>query len=264
MPELAEVAWFARQWAPGRGARVTEVLCRGDARVFRAVDVRALRAGLEGRRLTEMRTHGKQMLFGFEGVFLGVHLGMTGELRVAPGDHEPGRHDHLVLRQSRRSLVFRDPRMFGSLKFHPGPVEPPWWTDLPPDILSRGFTLRLLAAAARRRKASPLKAFLLQQDVFPGIGNWMADEILWRCRLPPSRRTGTLDNNESSMLWREVRRLCRDALRSVGEDWGDPPESWLFQHRWKAGGRCPRDGSVLRREEIGGRTTAWCRECQGK
>ena len=262
MPELAEVAWFARQWEPGRGSRVSAVYCRPAARVFRTTDAAALRRGLTGRRLTGIRTHGKQMLFDFEGAFLGVHLGMTGELLVAAEKHPPGRHDHLVLRQAGRSLVFRDPRMFGCVRFEAGPDEPAWWTALPPSILSEAFTRQLLESAARRRRGSPLKAFLLDQDIFPGIGNWMADEILWRCRLAPATKAGSLKNNEIITLRRETRRLCRQALKLIGQSWEDPPKTWLFPHRWKDGGRCPRDGAPLQRAEIGGRTTAWCPRCQ--
>lgn len=262
MPELAEVACFARRWEPGRGSRVTAVHCRDVARVFRTADTDALRRGLTGRRLTRIRTHGKQMLFTFEDAFLGIHLGMTGELLVAPPTHTPGRHDHLVLRQSDRSLIFRDPRMFGCVRFETGPMEPSWWSELPPEVLSPAFTVHLVESAANRRRSSPLKAFLLDQAIFPGVGNWMADEILWRCRLHPADRVSSLNSNEIITLRKEVRHVSRAALRVLATEWSDPPPSWLFLHRWKDGGRCPRDKAPLRRADIGGRTTAWCPKCQ--
>jgi formamidopyrimidine-DNA glycosylase len=262
MPELAEVAWFAQQWSPGLGGCVTKVLCRPQARVFRSADPAVLARGLTGRRLRQIHTRGKQMLFVFENASLGVHLGMTGELLVESRNHEAGPHDHLVIRQARRSLVFRDPRMFGVVRFHGGSDLPPWWTKLPADILSAEFTQDAVARYTARRANAPLKALLLQQEMFPGVGNWMADEILWRCRFHPSRKSGSLKHNEVTMLWRETRKLCRQAMRIIGGSWGDPPASWLFPHRWQDGGRCPRDQTALRREEIGGRTTAWCPICQ--
>ncbi|MBJ7327980.1 MAG: Fpg/Nei family DNA glycosylase [Chthoniobacterales bacterium] len=261
MPELAEVAWYAERWSPGLGERVIGALCQERARIYRSADARQIQRELKERRLTVIKTRGKQMLFVFGEVSLGLHLGMTGELLVAGAGYEPGRHDHLVLRQKRRSLVFRDPRMFGALKFAPSP-DPEWWVALPPDISSRKFTHRAVEDYLHRRKKSPLKAVLLQQDRFPGIGNWMADEVLWRCGLHPSRRAGTLSKTESLRLWRETKKLCREAMRIIGRTWDDPPQSWLFHHRWQPGGKCPRDGTLLVREQIGGRTTAWCAECQ--
>jgi len=263
MPELAEVAFYSKKWAPGLGDRVMEVICRERARIYRTAEVAEIQRGLKGQRLTEIRTRGKQMMFVFERASLGVHLGMTGELLVVARGEEPQRHDHLVLRQAKRSLVFRDPRMFGSVKFAMT-VEPAWWTALPPDVLSRAFTKEAVLRYAGRRAGLPLKAFLLQQEMFPGVGNWMADEILWRCGFRPGRRTGTLKRNEVVALWTETRRVSRTAMRIIGESWGDLPKSWLFHYRWRDGGKCPRDGTTLRREEIGGRTTCWCVKCQTK
>lgn len=262
MPELAEVAWFAKQWSLGVGHKVTEVLCHERARIYRSANAAEIRRRLPGRRLTEIRTRGKQMLFVFEGSSLGLHLGMTGELLTEGKDHKPGKHDHLVIRQAKWSLVFRDPRMFGALRFEANTAEPAWWQAMAPDLVSAAFTREVLEDFLRRRKARPMKAVLLMQECFPGVGNWMADEILWRCRIHPSRTAGALSKAEVDDVWRETRKLCRDAVRIIGKNWGDPPKSWLFPHRWRAGGKCPRDGKILLREEIGGRTTAWCPLCQ--
>jgi formamidopyrimidine-DNA glycosylase len=263
MPELAEVAFYSKKWAPGLGARVVEVVCRERARIYRTAEPAKIRRGLKGKKLTGIETKGKQMRFLFEEASLGLHLGMTGKLLVKKGDHEPGKHDHLVIRQEKRSLVFRDARMFGALKFA-AKAEPDWWTNLPPEVVSRGFTLKVVTDYLRRRKGSPLKAVLLQQERFPGVGNWMADEILWRCKLHPARKAGTLDAEEMEIFRRETKQLCRDALRIIGAKYGRPPASWLFRHRWRRGGKCPRDGAILMRATIGGRTTAWCPECQKK
>ena len=162
MPELAEVAFYSRKWAPGLGDRVTEVICRERARIYRTALPAEIRRGLEGKKLTGIETKGKQMRFVFEKASLGLHLGMTGKLLVKSKDHEPGRHDHLVIRQTKRSLVFRDARMFGALKFDPC-EEPDWWVTLPPEVVSRSFTFKLVSAYLRRRNGSPLKAVLLQQ-----------------------------------------------------------------------------------------------------
>ncbi len=152
--------------------------------------------------------------------------------------------------------------MFGVLRFDEMTPEPDWWRSMPPDILSDGFTKDAVGDFLKKRSGSPLKAVLLMQECFPGVGNWMADEILWRCRIHPARRAGILFKAETESVWRETRKLCRQAMRIIGTNWGDPPKTWLFPHRWRAGGKCPRDGKILQREEIGGRTTAWCSLCQ--
>ena len=113
-----------------------------------------------------------------------------------------------------------------------------------------------------RHGRAPIKAVLLLQSGFPGIGNWMADEILWQSKIHPGRPAGKLRPAETRKLHAKIQSVCRAALRTVGENDGDLPKSWLFHHRWERGGHCPADGSALRRGHCGGRTTCWCPSCQ--
>lgn len=90
----------------------------------------------------------------------------------------------------------------------------------------------------------------------------MADEILWQARISPKRLSGKLSEEEIHTLWEKTKFVCEEAVRIVGKDWGDLPEDWLVNHRWKHGNDCPRCGLALARAEIGGRTTCWCKKCQ--
>jgi formamidopyrimidine-DNA glycosylase len=263
MPELAEVEFYRKQWRRGLKQRILAVELHPASRIFRGADTEALRRALTGTVLVNSEAHGKQMFFRFSGnAWLGLHLGMTGRLRVEPPGAAAGRHDHLLLRQRRQCLVFSDPRQFSRARFHRGRTPPPWRTNLPPSILSNLFTPGAMERFLRRHGRSPLKAVLLRQDGFPGVGNWMADEVLWRAGLRPSRPAGRVKPAEAKKLYRELRRVCRGALRTVGRDYRDPPPTWFFHRRWRRGGACPRDGSPLRRAQIGGRTTCWCPSCQ--
>lgn len=266
MPELAEVEFFRRRWSAGHGARVLAVHAHDRARVFRECDVARLKKKLIGARLLGSATTAKQMLFRFSsGRWLGVHLGMSGELRVEPSDYAPAKHDHLILVQRQRQLVFNDPRMFGGVLFSTGRTAPDWWTRIAPAILSDQFTGKAVADFLRRRARAPIKAVLLMQERFPGIGNWMADEILWRAAIHPARPAGSLTPTEVRTLHHECRMVCRLALRTIAGVGGRLPpnlnvripKTWLFWHRWEDGGRCPRTRVPLARATIGGRTTCW-------
>jgi len=262
MPELAEVAYFVQRWNPGLGQRILEVQLHPRARIFRGQDTGKLVQAIGKTRLVESMTRGKQMLFCFEKATLGLHLGMTGELRCEPGNFQPAKHDHLVLKQRDRSLVFSDPRLFGRVLFEPGPQLPEWWQLLPPDLLGKAFLPSNTARFLQRRARAPIKGVLLMQECFPGIGNWMADEILWRSGLHPAKPAGQIEGPAAIALHHKIRKVCREAMDTIGKDWSDPPDSWLFNHRWKRGGHCPRCLSALLRETIAGRTTCWCPSCQ--
>ena len=263
MPELAEVEYFRKRWDPGLGQKILRVDLRPEKRIFRGADPAAMRRALTGVLLLSSEANGKQMLFRFShGLWLGLHLGMTGRLVAEQASFVPGKHDHLIMAQRRQVLVFSDARQFGRVRFHRGASPPPWWSALPAALTSPGFTPERMGTFLNRHPKLPLKAALLLQEGFPGIGNWMADEILWRAGIRPAQKAGRLTEAGRQKLWKEIRFVCREALETIGKDFSDPPPGWLFHARWGRGGRCPKHQETLERKTIGGRTTAWCARCQ--
>jgi formamidopyrimidine-DNA glycosylase len=263
MPELAEVEYYRKQWDPGIGQAITSVAVHGDKRVFRCTNVRALQTILKGARLLGSEASGKQMLFRFskEG-WLGIHLGMTGKLHTDSSQFRPGKHDHLVLFQGERVLVFSDMRQFGLVRFEQSANPPEWWSGLAPSISSNSFTLERMRDFLQRHPKLPVKASLLLQAGFPGVGNWMADEILWFARINPHTKPDDLSPEQLRKLWKAIRFVCREAIERIASDFSEPPKGWLFHERWSANGHCPRDKSLLHRETIAGRTAVWCDRCQ--
>jgi formamidopyrimidine-DNA glycosylase len=263
MPELAEVEYFRRQWNAGIGHRVIKIALHSGKRIFRGTNTRALREELAGEHLLTSEARGKRMLFRFSNEnWLGLHLGMSGKMQVAHPDFRPQKHDHLVLYQRERALVFADARQFGRVQFHHGKTAPTWWENGVPEIVSAKFNRAFLDRFLDRHRKAPIKAVVLMQSGFSGIGNWMGDEILWRARILPSKRAGKLSAGERDELFRATRLVARESLRIIGPDDSTLPRTWLIHERWRAGGKCPRHKTFLRRAVIGGRTTAWCPRCQ--
>jgi len=282
VPELAEVELARRLWEPAIGRRITAVETHPRARIFRDCSAEAIESALAPTTLTASRAHGKRLFFSFSPppatrsspptIHLELHLGMAGRLFAAPPDAPAEKHDHLLLRTSSLAFVFSDYRQFGRLSLHQGQAP---WTTLPPQPLDSAFTRRHVTQLVSRRARRSLKALLLDQRSFPGIGNWLADEICWRLPCHPATPAGEID---PAHLWRVIRRVCRGALRHVADrnparDAAGgfspgryvervPPPTWLFQHRWRPGGTCPRCRSSLARSTIASRSTAWCPKCQ--
>ena len=271
MPELAEVELARRQWAAFHGDTILNVDVHPKARIYRDCPSPALRI-LEGKTLLSSRAHGKRMLFTFApDLHLEVHLGMSGKLSTAAADHEDHKHDHLILRTRKAALIFNDYRMFGRVTLHD--CDDPW-ADFPPQPQDSKFSLTRVRKLIERHPKKLLKALLLDQNACPGVGNWMADEICWRLGLYPGVATAKLDPGS---LRKEIRFVTLGALKHVAEKnttasrdgfapgsyvTNVPPQPWLFQHRWKKGGTCPKCKTDLARDTIATRTTAWCPACQ--
>ena len=261
MPEILEVEQYrtlAEQALDRPIARVWMV----DSRYGRGgTTVPRLRTALVGRCFAEARRRGKLMLLDVkDGPTLGVRFGMTGGLVVDGREaldrlrYGPGVFDAKWVRArvsfgDGGELLVHDPRRFGSLELAPDEAR------LGPDALSVTLPqLRGALAMASGRGdalAAPLKARLMDQERLAGIGNLLADEILWRAGLDPSRRA-PLREEELRGLHRALRTTLRQLARRGGSHMGD-----LMEERHPAG-HCPMDGTPLLRDTVGGRTTFWC------
>jgi len=214
----------------------------------------ALAAAVHGRRLTALRRIGKLLLLDTDGPTLGLRFGMTGRLLVdgVPGveelQHASVRDvpawDRLVLGfVEGGELRVRDPRRLGGV-------------ILDPDEAALGVDAAGVRPAQLRDalagSTAPLKARLMDQARLAGVGNLIADEVLYRAALDPARPAGSLGPKEVRRLHRHLRSTIDDLLSRGGSHLGD-----LIPSRGP-GGTCPRDGTPLVRRTVGGRTTWSC------
>lgn len=254
MPELPEVE-MARRLVEGVVGCVIERVAVPDPYLLkRGLSAAGARRALTGRTVTGARRRGKLLLVDTDGPVLGLHFGMSGRVLVdgqasveglvyAPNRELP-RWDRFVLGLSGgRELRLRDPRRLGAVL-----LDPPEHL-LGPDALE--VTEGQLAAALRNSPVA-LKARLMDQSRLAGVGNLIADEVLWRAGLDPARPAGSLSPTEVRRLHRHLRATVAELLARGGSHTGD-----LMPARG-AGGHCPRDGAPLVRRTVGGRTTWSC------
>ena len=273
MPELPEVE-CARRIATkvAQRRRIVEARCADDPIVFEGVAPARFRRALVGRRVRGVRRHGKHLWFELDRrPWPCLHFGMTGGFHTAPGgprvklkssrkrpDHAwPPRFTKLHLMfDDGGELVLADARRLGRIRLRQDPAhEPP--------ISLLGFDAhRALPTLARfrelvRHRGAPLKALLLDQGFAAGVGNWIADEVLYQARLDPRRRASSLSDAEIERMRSALRHVMNTAVR-LSNDSDRYPRGWLFHRRW---GKNPRavthTGERIRHITVGGRTTAW-------
>ena len=123
-------------------------------------------------------------------------------------------------------------------------------------------------AAALTRENRTLKRALTDPRLLSGIGNAHSDEILWRARMSPFRRTRQLSDQEMATL--------RDATRTELEEWiarlrdeaGDafPEKVTAFHPAMAVHGKfrepCPRCDTAIQRVVHGEREFNYCPTCQ--
>lgn len=255
MPEGVEIEIYRRQADAVVGRRIERVHTPDEWFLKHQTTAEELAAAAEGALITAARRIGKLLVLDLDTSHrLGLRFGMTGRLLVDGGaaieqlEYSSPRDDPAWDRFGLTfvdggGLVIRDPRRLGGV-------------ELDPDEDRLGFDVFSITAGQLRKRVTvgdvAIKARLLDQQRISGVGNLMADETLWRAGIDPARPAGSLDEKERRRLQRHLRSVAEQFLTDGGSHTGRLHEARV------RGGRCPRDGDVLLRRTIGGRTTYSC------
>jgi formamidopyrimidine-DNA glycosylase len=247
VPELPEAERARETLSSVLGRRIVAV-DDGDTYVCRPHSPGEIADALIGHRFVSAQRRGKFMWLETEdGPVLGLHLGMAGRIVLEDAGTHPRWDRFAVEFEDGSRFALRDRRRLGRAVLNPD------FSHVGPDA---ALATRAQFRAAVGRGHTPLKARLLDQKAVSGIGNLLADQILWQARLSPRRLTGDLSEEDLDALRREVRSAVRSAIRKGGAHTG------RFIAAREQGGSCPRCGHTLERAQIGGRTTYWCPACQ--
>lgn len=258
MPELPDVEGFRKVLESCAKGRVIQRVEVRDPGVLHGMSAPGLKDALEGRRFTAPERHGKWLLARTGGPTLLLHFGMTGRLLCARPEDAVEPHDRVLFTVARdRQLRYRDQRKLRGLWLAADESDVArLLDDQGPDALAVDRDEFEAALSARR---GSLKAALTDQSVLAGLGNLLADEILWRAGLRPTSRTNDLTEADRRRLYTHMRRTLRSAVTAGCVP---PRDSWLTGHRDTPSPTCPRCGTPLHRTRLAGRGTVWCPRCQ--
>jgi formamidopyrimidine-DNA glycosylase len=280
MPELAEVEAARRALERALlGRIISSAECSPDEIVLQGAAPEEVQNRLVGARVQAIGRKGKAFWIELEGRgAVCLHLGMSGSILTDVGGIRAavnyrqnkgggflpdGRPKHLKLLIEAEGVMAAmvDPRRLARIWTGDDPLRNPFVASLGPDAWSDLPSAEVLARMLARRKA-PIKAVLLDQAFLSGIGNWLADEILYQARIAPARPASSLAEKEITVLRGAIRSIL-DLACSVEADHERFPADWLFHSRWGgAKGSEWHEGRRIVREKIGGRTTAWAPDWQ--
>jgi len=275
MPELPEVETARRLIADLALGRPIVSVDDVDGFVCRPHSPAELRAALTGRMLTAAHRRGKTMWCDTSsdtsgpggspyrgpdlGPELGIHLGMSGRIVVvskdgwvAEGGDWPDRDeqphkaqwDRFALRFADGGrLALSDKRRLARIRLNPG------IDALGPDALQIS---QADFRAMITRGTTSVKARLLDQSKIAGVGNLLADQVLWQAKIWPATPVNHLRPRDANRLYRALRSVLESAVAKGGAHTGD-----MIAAR-RPGGTCPRCGAEMVHGTVGGRSTWWC------
>lgn len=239
-----------------------------------------------GEKILNLERRGKNILINLSGnKTLLVHQKLTGHLlygkwkmengnwkSVIPGPllNDPqNRFLHLIFDLSGgRQLALSDLRKFAKVLI--------WSTDqldqmadinkLGPDPLSSSFTFEKFRDIFKARRGK-IKQALMNQEIVSGIGNIYSDEILWEAGIHPLKPVEKLSKSELEKVFSATKKILKKAIEVKGDSMSDyrrpSGEKGGYQEIQSAyqmtGQKCrKKDGGVIKRTKLGGRSAHFC------
>lgn len=281
MPELPEVETVRLELTRVLvGKRVSKVYVDADDRiVFDKSSPAQVKKVLSGARVTAVGRKGKYLWLELDRrPWVILHFGMTGnaEILTDAGYVKAWGGDKLWAKRQQKlntgerprfcrlwlqmadgtQIAITDPRRFGRIRLAKDPLREAPVSLLGPDPLKEFPTFKTLKELLSRR-AAPIKAVLLDQGLFAGVGNWIADEILYQAGIAPKRLAKSLSADEIKKLRAKTLAIIRKAV-NLHADYDRYPRTWLFHDRWEKGKEAyTAHGYEIQFDTVGGRTTAW-------
>lgn len=171
---------------------------------------------LSGKTLVTIKRKGKMLDLIFDdGSHLLSHLGMTGTWLVGE-TIKATKHTHLTLKGPKHTLAYDDPRRFGHMYYYTAEEAKEKLAELGLDLTDPDFNLEYLTNAIKRYPERALKVTLLDQKLFAGSGNYIANEICARAGIRPTRKCKQVKKDEFPKILKAIKQVLEPALKSGG------------------------------------------------
>jgi len=200
--------------------------------------------------ITDFKSWGKHFLICFPGFTVRVHLMMFGSYRINSHTGKPARL-HLQFENG------------GELNFYACLlllIEEPLDTvyDWEADVLSPAWNPKKAIEKMKQQPGLLACDALMDQQIFSGVGNIIKNEVLFRTRIHPLSKVGSLPPNKLKELLNEAVNYSFDFL-----EWRKAnvlKKHWLAYHKKI----CPRDGAPILEADTGRsrRPSFYCDVCQ--
>lgn len=258
MPELPEVHGYKTYIeSTALHQKIVSFECRDERLIKKPKE--DFKQYLVGEELSAITRIGKYLFISTTGPkIVVVHFGMTGRPNYYKVIEERPKFGHIVLTFGNGfHLAFENKRKFG------------WW-DLIGSIAeykeahnlsddARDLSLEDFKISLANRKTH-IKKIIMDQSVAAGVGNWMADEILYQARIHPKKKVEVMAEKEIELVFDSMKKVIETAIANDAH-YSDFPEDFLIHSR-KEGATCFHTGATIEKIKLGGRSTYFSPEWQ--
>lgn len=257
------------------GKKIKRSVVADDAKVIDGVSPSDFEFSLTGKTIIAAHRKGKNMWiqldsppfpsfqFGMAGAVYIKGVAVTKYKRSAVNDNDewPSKYSKLFIElDDGLEVSFTDKRRFAKVRLLENPASAPPISELGPDALLEPMTEDELFKSLSKKKIG-IKALILDQSFISGVGNWIADEVLYQARIHPLQTANSISKEKCAALHNALKEVIEKAVE-VGADSSQFPSNWIFHNREKKPGKAFVDGKKIEFISAGGRTSAYVPELQ--
>jgi len=280
MPELPEVETIKRTLQKAIVGKTIKNIEVRKAKIFQGEPQEVI-----GRKIEGIERRGKMLIIKLSGdKALVVHFKLTGQMVWVPeageqvtvghpipfaGTQLPAKTTHVIFDIDGGKLFYNDLRQFGWIKVVK--LDQLDKFQLGPEPFDKEFTVEYLEGIFSRT-SKPIKLVLMDQTKIAGVGNIYANEALFEAGILPTRPAKKLRNEEIKKLKEAIIKVLEEGIKYGGSSAKD--EAYIkptgepggyqqhFRVYQRAGEKCRKCGTIIKRVNLGGRGTFWCPTCQ--
>ncbi len=215
-----------------------------------------------------------------------LHLGMSGTVHLINSDKEntatnasfynsptlPKKHNHVEIIFRNIKIVYNDPRRFGFFQIINNlKLLKKRFAHLGPEPFNSKFNTDYIHSFLKNKKRN-IKSLLIDQYFVSGIGNIYASEILFLCKISPTKKASSLNKKDLSKIIINSKKVLLNAIKKGGSSIRDfkntSGQKGDFQSDFKVyereGLNCKKFKcrGTIKRKVISNRSTFFCNSCQ--
>lgn len=273
MPELPEVETVVRTLNKRIKNKVIKEMNFFYKKILQNTTEETIKKTLENQEIEKISRRSKFIVFEFSEYVMISHLRMEGKWFYYPNlETIPSKHTEVqIIFKDETQLMYFDTRKFGTIHLfrkdeyeHVDPI-----AKLGPEANSKELTAEFLYEKLQKRKTA-VKTVLLDQTVISGLGNIYVNEVLFDCKIMPTRPA----NEISVKQCQDILDSSRIILQKAIEYGGTTVKSFQSSEENKGGFQqflkvhfnekkpCKNCGNSVTKIAVNGRGTYICVVCQ--
>lgn len=273
MPELPEVETVRKTLIPFVVDKKIKEVILYQQKIVKEINFLEFKEKLKNKKIIALKRVAKHLIFIFEDLVLISHLRMEGKyFFIDSNENTKINMKHVMVGfifSDGSKLYYHDTRKFGTMHLQKR-------SDYKKNKPINKIALEIHKINPKtlfnklNKKSNAIKTALLDQTIASGLGNIYVDEVLWKVKIRPTRKSNTITLCECEKIVKAAKTIFKHAIKcggtSISTYTSSLGVSGKFQNHLKVHmqmeKKCFNCKNKIVKIKINGRGTYYCPSCQ--